>query len=158
MKTHVYILYMGKQCECACGWLVRWQSRSRRQSRARRPPTSHRRRRAMVKRTREERRRFLTKAHAAIAAGLLTPRTSPTTMRTCHRQLRCAFANEGVSCESGRGLGNERATRAGMASGVRASGTSSSTVRTSKTIRCCGKSSNRDFEFLTLCFVSWRTR
>ena len=27
----------------------------------------------MVKRTREERRRFLTKAHAAIAAGLLTP-------------------------------------------------------------------------------------
>ena len=84
--------------------------------------------------------------------------TSPTTKRTCHRQRRCASAKEGVSCESGRGLGNERATRAGMASGVRASGTSTSTVRTSKTIRCCGKSSNRDFEFLTLCFVSWRTR
>ena len=84
--------------------------------------------------------------------------TSATTMRTCHRQLRCAFAKEGVSCESGRGLGNDRATRAGMASGVRAAGTSTSTARTSKTIRCCGKSSNRDFEFLTLCFVSWRTR
>ena len=157
MKTHVYILYMGKQCECACGWLVRRQSRSRRQSRARRPPTSHRRRHAMVKRTREERRRFLIKAHAAIAAGLLTPAhesdddedvPSPAEVRVRERR----------GCESGRGLRNERATRAGMASGVRASGTSSSTVRTSKTIRCCGKSSNRDFEFLTLCFVSWRTR
>ena len=92
----------------------------------------------MVKRTREERCRFLTSVHAAIAPGLFNPPNhesddeedvpSPEEVRV---------REEGVSCESGRGLGNERATRAGMASGVRASGTSTSTVRTSKTIRCC---------------------
>ena len=112
----------------------------------------------MVKRTREERRRFLTKAHAAIAAGLLTPAhesdddedvPSPAEVRVRERRgfvrerprFRERQGHARWYGEWGTGFWHQFLDRENV-----------------ETIRCCGKSSNRDFEFLTLCFVSWRTR